>query len=489
MGRKNQRGLELSFKPVSGGRGRGRWFKKLNGSARYFGWGNGVSDRASYQLALAEYRKWAMNQNARARRSQLSVATRYLQQTLSPLDHDPGRVNLDEARRRIQQLELLGGEQIAKDFADAADEEEKRRLIAELSGMELEELRAAAQTSGPASGKPQTLNDVLDEFIAAQRQRMERRQKLDELRAAGKEVKEASKENMSPGRFSRLATAVKAFREAAGKMAWDGTEATAARIVGKFRAASNERLLAGELAPASFNENMQCARQFCGWCESTYRLDRLPRDKKLFAKYAIAASAKAIPLDTLKRLWSGADDRGRCFMLLALNCAFYAADISNLRAEMIQGKYLIHTRGKTNVNVRYLLWPRTMQYLKKFLPKSGPVFTTSKGTPLVRHEISAKSNLPVCIDNVRLWFVRLCQTLKIKTGKGGISFSNLRDTAASEMEKIDRTLTDLFLAHADRRVAAFYIDGKMADSTPLDKAISVLETRMNIWSRKRESKG
>jgi len=61
MGRQNSRGLELSFKPVKGGRGRGRWYKKIKGRIMYFGWGDGVSDRESYRAAvqspedLAEY--------------------------------------------------------------------------------------------------------------------------------------------------------------------------------------------------------------------------------------------------------------------------------------------------------------------------------------------------------------------------------------------------------------------------------------------------
>lgn len=274
---------------------------------------------------------------------------------------------------------------------------------------------------------------MLDEFLAAQRQRMERRRKLDELRAQGKDIKEARKENLSPGRFARLATAVKAFRDCAGGLEWDETEAAASKIVRQFRSASTERLLDGKLAPASFNENMQCARQFCGWAEKSYKLDRLPRDRQLFAKYPLTRTVRAIPLDTLRKLWDGADARGRCFILLALNCGYYARDISNLTAEMIDGRY--HTRTKTDVNIRYRLWPKTIEYLRKVMPKAGAVFRTGRGTALVRHEMSAKSGNPVCVDNVKLWFVRLCADAGVKTGKGGYSFSNLRDTGASEVEK------------------------------------------------------
>ena len=49
MARKNTRGLELSFKPYRGSRGPGRWYKKFDGKAVYFGTGQGLSDKESYR--------------------------------------------------------------------------------------------------------------------------------------------------------------------------------------------------------------------------------------------------------------------------------------------------------------------------------------------------------------------------------------------------------------------------------------------------------
>lgn len=67
MARQNKRGLELSFKRLKKGESRGRWFKTIDGEAEYFGFGNGVSDRESYQAALIKYRAFVKQQSDVAR--------------------------------------------------------------------------------------------------------------------------------------------------------------------------------------------------------------------------------------------------------------------------------------------------------------------------------------------------------------------------------------------------------------------------------------
>src|SRR5205085_1564361 len=146
---------------------------------------------------------------------------------------------------------------------------------------------------------------------------------------------------------------VATFEKVCGDDPWDGTEANAARVVAKFRAAAEEQMLAGRVKPRTFNKWIALARQLCGWAETTYQLDRLPRARSFFAKFDPGGStAKAVPPDALRTLWAAADDRGRCFILLALNCGFYAVDISDLRAEQVGRTHLSHVRGKSGVRVR-----------------------------------------------------------------------------------------------------------------------------------------
>ena len=60
MARQNKRKLQLSFKRLGKGQTRGRCFTSIGGKAQYFGYGDGVSDTASYMKIEAK------NQNVRS---------------------------------------------------------------------------------------------------------------------------------------------------------------------------------------------------------------------------------------------------------------------------------------------------------------------------------------------------------------------------------------------------------------------------------------
>jgi hypothetical protein len=312
MGRRNERGLDLSFKPLKGSRGRGRWYKKIQGQSIYFGWGIGVTDRKGYQAALNAYHAWMTAKESDRTQALATALTRRLQADLSVLDQEADQLELAPVRGHIDELRRLGRTLVADFFASLADGEEKRRLLALLENRSLDDIRRAAAPE-PAPPKSQTTADLLDTFLAVQRQRMERRQKLDKLREAGQMIKEAGKQNISEGRFAAIARDVTAMKKSVGIEPWDGTEATAARIVRKFRETSDALVLDDTHSPHTFNDRIKLARMFCAWAEATYQLDRLPRDRTLFAKYATNESkAKAIPLNVLRKLWAASDDRGRC---------------------------------------------------------------------------------------------------------------------------------------------------------------------------------
>src|SRR4051812_2975926 len=110
MGRQNRRGLELSFKPAKGTRGRGRWYKKFGGRAVYFGWGDGVSDRPGYQAAVDAYRRHLAEQAKGGRTALRGAATRKLQHVLSRSDDRAEPINLGEVRRLISELQAAEGD-------------------------------------------------------------------------------------------------------------------------------------------------------------------------------------------------------------------------------------------------------------------------------------------------------------------------------------------------------------------------------------------
>lgn len=47
--------------------------------------------------------------------------------------------------------------------------------------------------------------------------------------------------------------------------------------------------------------------------------------------------------------------------------------------------------------------------------------------------------------------------------------------SSTHVENIDRSLTNLFDAHSDGRMAKFYVDGEMVDASALDGVIDKLE--------------
>ena len=116
MGRANSRGFQLSFKPSRGGRGRGRWFKKVKGREIYFGWGDGVSDRPSYHAALNAYHQWTEAQREDQSRLQRTAISRRMQHAFSVLDLDPDLLNLKVARDLIEQASQVGADKAVETY-------------------------------------------------------------------------------------------------------------------------------------------------------------------------------------------------------------------------------------------------------------------------------------------------------------------------------------------------------------------------------------
>ena len=340
---------------------------------------------------------------------------------------------------------------------------------------------SAGWSSSRAPGEGvRTVGDLLDEFLAEQKRRVENRRKLDARRAKGENVQEPPKANIGEARYNSILRDEKTFRASVGKELWDGTEGTAARIVKKYRDRYEPAVVAGENSTATFDEKVKFAQAFVNWADENHYLDRpLRHGKKLFAKYGSKPTPKAIPVEVLKKLWKAADDRLRAWMILGLNCGYYQNDISDLTADMVGPVHLDHFRtkaellGSKTANVKYKLWPLTKSLLDKTRTDGGKghLWLTDEGTTLVNYSPKKKGEGTSKSDNVRNAFYRLCE----KAGVKGYSFSNVRDTGSTAVEQIDRAYTDLYGAHTDKRMARFYADGKMIDTTGIDRIIDALE--------------
>src|SRR5690606_17719094 len=134
-----------------------------------------------------------------------------------------------------------------------------------------------------------------------------------------------------------------------------------------------------------------------------------------------------------------------------------AADLSALRhGEVDLEQAVIHRRRtKTGVESRHTLWPETVAALRQAMtPGALPdarVFLSTTGRPLA-HEQIVNDKLRKT-DAVRSAFSRLKKSVEMKDDRG---FYCLRKTAATAIERIDPTVTGMFLAHARRDMAKHY---------------------------------
>jgi len=244
------------------------------------------------------------------------------------------------------------------------------------------------------------------------------------------------------------------------------------RLLSEFREDLEARLTAGEIKRSTFDDRIRDLRHFIEWGSSTYRLSPLPRNSSLvFRKFndaAVDRGAKAIDVETLRKLWQKADSRLRLCMALALNCGFYASDIGGLTPEQFTADgQLNFVRRKTErkahkghgVRVVYKLWPVTQKLVNKHLNTAGELaFTDKNDNPLYTTYSSG-------VRDDRIY--RMFAAVRDQLGIEGVSFDNLRDTGATLVEQIDQRWTDTYLAHVDNRIARRYVDAEALDHEQL----------------------
>jgi integrase len=125
----------------------------------------------------------------------------------------------------------------------------------------------------------------------------------------------------------------------------------------------------------------------------------------------------------LKKILASATGPLRAFVLLALNCGMYAADIAQLRHHDLrrEGRHLVidDDRGKTGIVRRAILWPETVKAIEGLRRGEDLLFVTAHGNPWVNGET----------DSIGLLFRRLLDELGVK--RAGVGFGSLKHTHVS----------------------------------------------------------
>jgi len=167
----------------------------------------------------------------------------------------------------------------------------------------------------------------------------------------------------------------------------------------------------------------------------------------------IAEAKKSISTADLHALWAHASVDFRCYMALALNCAFYKIDLQDLTTDMVDFKTgrIVGRRGKTGVPFNFKLWPVTIHWMKKRLEIKA---VNNDAREAQEDDLLFKSRFNGRITTIDTMFTALQQKA---LGYVRYSFSHFRDTSATIMEgSIDPMLTSYLLRHRVKGMKKFY---------------------------------
>lgn len=232
---------------------------------------------------------------------------------------------------------------------------------------------------------------------------------------------------------------------------------------GDFKAA--RAAWANKLGPWKLDSRVQAIRTMFRWAHQTARLiDREPWYGDAFQKTSAAEKRKVrrehvaehgerkFTRGELKLILKNVKGPLRAFVLLALNCGMYAADIAQLRRVDVrrEGRLTVidDDRKKTGVIRRAVLWPETVQAIARARQGSEWLFVTIHGNQWVQSESRET-------DSIGLLFRRLLKRLKIK--RAGLGFGSLKHTHVSAVGAwADLNAARLVRGHAIAGIEAHY---------------------------------
>lgn len=238
------------------------------------------------------------------------------------------------------------------------------------------------------------------------------------------------------------------------------------------------------ISPWTAKSRLDIVKLMIKWGYQMALIETLPRNLDGYAKITIPEPiVNRFSREEIRTLYSSASERTKMYILLALNTGAGQSDISDLRVSevFIEEGRIIRKRTKTKVHCEFALWARTIEMLKIHGNLDGApndrVFLSKSGHPLVReYFIDDKFKRT---DAIRSAFFRLMKKTKVPNHRG---FYSLRKTAASEVEKIDNSVTSMFLGHSEKGLMKRHYAER--DWARLDKAIIKLGVLLDLGQRK-----
>jgi len=185
---------------------------------------------------------------------------------------------------------------------------------------------------------------------------------------------------------------------------------------------------------------------------------------------------KIFTIDQLREIYRRAQPDTRLYALLALNCGFYYADISDLRNGEIKDNFtrIARSRTKTGESGNWKLWALTAALLKQRQQITGDfALRHSDGTALYDYRLTEDGRLSRT-NHIETKFKDLLASLGISG-----TFRQLRATGASLVRNASDTDTaKLFLANSKESIAEIYY---LSDNfTGLDLALAEVEKLLDL---------
>ncbi|MGA2618570.1 MAG: hypothetical protein ABSF26_13235 [Thermoguttaceae bacterium] len=264
--------------------------------------------------------------------------------------------------------------------------------------------------------------------------------------------------NLSIGRYELLRRCAEHFKKHVG-----GAVSIAhlnAQHLTSYHTALMEQVSKGWSQPYA-KRYLGIAKQLIKWCWENELIVSLPRNMQS-KDLAIAdppAKIKTFSDEEIKTLLDAAPERTKLYLLLALNCGYTQADISDLEHSQVDWRHgrITRKRSKTKSSegvptVSYELWQPTFDLLKKHR-SSDPVrvLLNADGGPLKAERIDDNGKYTKN-DNIQTAYFRLCRG---KLGQKTIKpMKMLRKTSPSRLENSKyASCARWFLGHAPRSVA------------------------------------
>lgn len=445
MARPNSRGLELTYHAPSRS-----WTKIIDGKRLKFGAGRGWSDRTGYRKALKRYRAHLAEHSDQRQHAKL---LKQWQKRFAAEGREPAYAAWALA---IEQA----GEQ--------AERKRQQQVLQEA------DLLRGRQENGQADGAVPLLGELLQQYLQEQHRRhqitRQQPESLPRKRRLGLAGYQSIRDGIEPLR--------RWLQEQDRDEPLNGIEEFE-QLLADYRHHLEDRMLAGELSPRTVSNRVRGLRPLVKWLWQHRHLSDLPRNlEQVCQQFGNAQQAKALSPAQVHQLWRAASPRERALMALALNAGLYARELASLRVRHIRDGYLAKRREKTGVPYKIRLWDLTQRLIQQTADGKQPddlLFVTPRGNPLCRDAANSRS------DSIAQQFAKLRRKAKVK----GVTWSMLRDTAATAIERIgkgqgNRTLVSQFLAHADGRTAKFYVD---QTQDPMELASEALDAAVAAWGR------